>query len=168
MLCINKCNVFRFDEVHFGGFASKYIQNDFFFDVHPPLAKMIIAFTGWISGFKGDFAFSQIGLDYLLPGTLKGIIKGVPYIAMRSCTAVFGALIVPMTYKSLRSWGFSITSSAIVSLFLAFENGFMTQSRFILLDSLLIFFIAFAFTCWSLVESKESQYANFNIQEKCL
>ena len=44
-------------------------------DVHPPLAKMLIALCGWLAGFNGDFDFKDIGKDYLEPG--------VPYVAMR-------------------------------------------------------------------------------------
>jgi dolichyl-phosphate-mannose-protein mannosyltransferase len=43
-----------FDEVHFGGFARKYIIGRFFMDVHPPLAKMLYAVFGWISGYDGE------------------------------------------------------------------------------------------------------------------
>lgn len=51
-----------FDEVHFGGFASKYIKSQFFMDVHPPLAKMLIALTGWLFGLNPSFDFKEIGL----------------------------------------------------------------------------------------------------------
>lgn len=51
-----------FDEVHFGGFASKYVKQRFFMDVHPPLAKLMIAFVAWLAGFKGSFDFKTIGL----------------------------------------------------------------------------------------------------------
>lgn len=51
----------RFDEVHFGGFASKYIRQVFFMDVHPPLAKLLITLSAKIGGFDGNFDFKDIG-----------------------------------------------------------------------------------------------------------
>ena len=50
-----------FDEVHFGGFASKYIKGKFFMDVHPPLAKLLITLAGFVFGYDGHFDFKEIG-----------------------------------------------------------------------------------------------------------
>jgi dolichyl-phosphate-mannose--protein O-mannosyl transferase len=51
----------RFDEVHFGGFAAKYIKQKFFMDVHPPLAKLLITLAAFVGGFDGEFDFKDIG-----------------------------------------------------------------------------------------------------------
>lgn len=51
----------RFDEVHFGGFARKYIKQTFFMDVHPPLAKLLITLAALVGRFDGDFDFKDIG-----------------------------------------------------------------------------------------------------------
>ena len=51
----------RFDEVHFGKFAAKYIKTRYYVDVHPPLAKLLITLMSVLGGFDGDFDFKEIG-----------------------------------------------------------------------------------------------------------
>jgi dolichyl-phosphate-mannose--protein O-mannosyl transferase len=51
----------RFDEVHFGKFASKYIKTQYFVDVHPPLAKLLITLAAFVFGYDGQFDFKDIG-----------------------------------------------------------------------------------------------------------
>ncbi|KAK9468350.1 Dolichyl-phosphate-mannose-protein mannosyltransferase-domain-containing protein [Lipomyces arxii] len=135
-----------FDEVHFGGFASKYIKGRYFMDVHPPLAKMLIALAGYVAGFDGSFDFKEIGKDY--------IENGVPYVAMRMLPATLGVLVVPVAYLTLKAYGVTTTSAALGALLVIFENALTTQSRFILLDSPLVFFTALTAYAW----------VNFNTQ----
>ncbi|EER38702.1 dolichyl-phosphate-mannose-protein mannosyltransferase [Histoplasma capsulatum var. duboisii H88] len=123
-----------FDEVHFGGFATKYINGNFFMDVHPPLAKMLIALVGYLAGFRGDFDFKEIGKDYLEPG--------VPYVAMRMLPAIMGIMAVPTMFLTLKAYGCRTSTASMGALLVTFENGLVTQSRFILLDSPLIIFTA--------------------------
>ncbi|KAF9344941.1 hypothetical protein BGX26_003730 [Mortierella sp. AD094] len=129
-----------FDEVHFGGFASKYINGRFFMDVHPPLAKMLIALMGWLFGLDPSFTFKEIGVDYIEPN--------VPYIPMRALCGVLGVLVVPMAFYTVRNSGHSLHASTLAALLVLFENSIVTQSRLILLDSPLIFFTAFTVLAW--------------------
>lgn len=58
----DKCLLFfRFDEIFYGRFASMYINNIFYFDMHPPLGKMILALAGYIGNFDGGAKFDRIG-----------------------------------------------------------------------------------------------------------
>ncbi|KAI9889524.1 MAG: hypothetical protein M1814_005218 [Vezdaea aestivalis] len=133
-----------FDEVHFGGFASKYIKGKFFMDVHPPLAKLLLTLAGWLAGFDGEFDFKDIGKDYLEPG--------VPYVAMRLIPALCGIATIPTIFLTLKALGCKTTTASLGATLLIFENGLVTQSRLILLDSPLVVFTAFtalAFTCFT-------------------
>ncbi|KAH6887920.1 family 39 glycosyltransferase [Thelonectria olida] len=133
-----------FDEVHFGGFASKYIKGKFFMDVHPPLAKMLIALVGWLAGFNGNFDFKEIGKDYLEPG--------VPYVSMRLFPAICGVLVAPCMFFTLKAVGCRTMTAAMGAGLIIFENGLLTQARLILLDSPLVVataFTALAFSCFT-------------------
>ena len=50
-----------FDEVHFGKFVSSYITGRYYFDIHPPLGKLLIAAAAWYSGYDGRQPFERIG-----------------------------------------------------------------------------------------------------------
>lgn len=133
-----------FDEVHFGGYASKYLRRRFFMDVHPPLAKLLITAAAWITGFGGDFNFGTIGNEYLAtPGKER-----VPYVLMRSVPALFGAAVVPLAYLTMRGLGLRGISALVGASFVALDNAITTQSRLILLDAPLLFFIALSLYAW--------------------
>ncbi|EKM59006.1 glycosyltransferase family 39 protein [Phanerochaete carnosa HHB-10118-sp] len=127
-----------FDEVHFGKFASRYIHSSYFVDVHPPLAKLLITLAGFIFGYDGNFDFKDIAKPY----------ENVPYVAMRLLPALLGIFTVPLSYLTLRALDCRATTALLGSLFITFENGMITQSRHILLDSPLIFFTALTVFFW--------------------
>ncbi|KAI8641886.1 glycosyltransferase family 39 protein [Parasitella parasitica] len=132
-----------FDEVHFGGFATKYINKTFFIDVHPPLAKMMIAWAAMVAGFDGKFEFKRIGRqdsDYLDPK--------VPYVQIRAFCAFYGILVVPISYWSMRACDLSIPTAFLTAILLCYENGLVMNNRLILLDSILLYFTAFTLLMW--------------------
>lgn len=67
---------------------------------------------------------------------------------MRMLPASLGLLLIPLAYLTLRGLQTRPTTALLGALFIMFENGLITQSRFILLDSPLIFFTALSAFCW--------------------
>uniref|UniRef100_A0A1B0EZ56 Protein O-mannosyl-transferase 2 n=1 Tax=Phlebotomus papatasi TaxID=29031 RepID=A0A1B0EZ56_PHLPP len=80
--------VSSWDETHFGKMGSWYINRTFFFDVHPPLGKMLIALSGKLTGYNGTYPFEKPGDKY----------NGTRYEGMRIFCTTLGALIVPITF----------------------------------------------------------------------
>jgi len=75
--------------------------------------------------------------------------ENVPYVAMRFLPAILGVATVPIAYLTLRGLDCRATTALLASLFITFENGMITQSRHILLDSPLIFFTALTTFLWT-------------------
>lgn len=89
-----------FDEVHFGKFASYYLRREYYFDVHPPLGKLILAATGYVNNYDGHYLFDKIGESYAK--------MNVPFVALRLTPAAFGALVPPLAFLTLKESGVGI------------------------------------------------------------
>ncbi|KAK8218162.1 protein O-mannosyl-transferase 1 [Phyllosticta capitalensis] len=129
-----------FDEVHFGKFASYYLQRTYFFDVHPPFGKLLFAFAGWLVGYDGSFLFENIGDSY--------ITNKVPYVAYRAMPATMGALTVPVVFLIMWESGYSLPACITASGLLLLDNAHIGQTRLILLDAGLILSMALSVLCY--------------------
>ncbi|KAJ1331174.1 dolichyl-phosphate-mannose-protein mannosyltransferase [Microdochium nivale] len=129
-----------FDEVHFGKFASHYLERTYFFDVHPPFGKLLFAFVGWLVGYDGHFHFDNIGDSY--------IVNKVPYVAFRALPALLGSLTVSVTYLIMWESGYSLPACIVASGLVLLDNAHIGQTRLILLDATLIFAMACSLLCY--------------------
>uniref|UniRef100_A0A7N6B4G4 Protein O-mannosyl-transferase 2 n=1 Tax=Anabas testudineus TaxID=64144 RepID=A0A7N6B4G4_ANATE len=119
------------DETHFGKMGSYYINRTFFFDVHPPLGKMLIGFAGYMTGYDGTFPFIKPGDKY----------ENHNYWGMRGFCAVLGSFLPIFAYLIVLELSRSHTAALITATLLIFDTGCITISQYILLDPILMFFI---------------------------
>jgi len=127
-----------FDELHYGKYAGLYMQNTFFFDSQPPLGKQLIALAAYLAGFDGSFKFDRIGTPY---------DALVPVSSMRVVPAFFGSLLMPTIYNVMVELGMSHYAGALAAFLAIFDNAMLAQSRYILMEGILMFFGLFGLLC---------------------
>ena len=120
-----------FDEVYFKVYAGDYLTGSYYFDPHPPLGKLLLGGWAWL-----------IRLD---PKVLTG---PDPAVALRVLPALAGALIIPVFFIFLRQLGASRRMATLGGALLLLDNALLVESRFILIDSMLILFGLSAVTCF--------------------
>lgn len=135
-----------FDEVHFGKFISAYFTHEYYFDIHPPLGKMLIAGFAKLCGYTPGFDFDHIGEMFDAKNLL--ILRFLP--------ALFGALLPLVIYLILRQLKISPRFALLGGLFTVFDNALLVESKFILVDSMLIFFGFFSIYLYLLYNSSEN------------
>ncbi|KAF8666734.1 MIR domain [Rhizoctonia solani] len=147
---IGKSDIVVWDEAHFGKFGSHYLKREFYFDVHPPLGKMLVGLAGLLSGYDGTFEFKS-GEKYP---------DSVPFVTMRVMLALFGVAMVPLAWFTAKELRFTNRACHLVTIMTLCDLAWLCISRFILLDSMLLFFTFTTVFC--LTKFVNQQYQSFS------
>lgn len=119
-----------FDEVYFGRFVSDYWHGTYFFDVHPPLSRLLISGLGKLMGLDA------IPTQWLsVGGELDPAMT-----ALRLLPTLAGALLPLVIYLICRNFKLSKAAASAAALIVTFENSLVAHSRFIMQESMLILF----------------------------
>src|SRR5262245_38177421 len=103
-----------FDEIYYERFAGYYITGAFFFDVHPPLGRLLFLATARLLGIGPD-----------------ALIGNSPEPALRVLPALFGTILVPLVFLILRQLGASRRVAALAAVALLLDNALLVMSRVI-------------------------------------
>lgn len=121
-----------FDEFHFGKFVSGYITGGYFFDIHPPLSKLLLALFAYCGGYDGSQKFEKIGEAYAL--------GGAHVFALRALPAIAGGLLVPLMFMLVREMDGSRPAAVLAAGIMLLDGAALVESRLLLTDSLLFLF----------------------------
>ncbi|MBV8466299.1 MAG: phospholipid carrier-dependent glycosyltransferase, partial [Burkholderiales bacterium] len=117
-----------FDEVLVGHFSAQYFSGHYYFDIHPPLTKLIYALMAWLGGMDPSFTFAANGIAY--PGNF--------YLWMRGLPALAGSVLPVLVYALSREMGVQRLWALVAGWLVLFDSALMVESRFILNDILLL------------------------------
>jgi len=117
-------------------------------------------------GFDGQFNFENIGDSYTE--------NHIPFVGMRMLPAILGSLTIPIVYGIMKESGYGTVIAAFSASIVLFgmyghmsaastesisshpDNAHIAQSRLILLDATLIFFLSL--TMYSYVRFRKLRY----------
>ncbi|KEQ68200.1 PMT-domain-containing protein [Aureobasidium namibiae CBS 147.97] len=138
-LNMHESSYVTWDEAHFGPQIGFSLARRFYFDIHPPLGKLLFALCAYVTDFDNTFPF-QPGQAY--PSDLN-------ITSLRWFSACFGALCVPLTYaigRNLQLHGFNVW---LITVMVLCDHSYTTISRFVLLDPILLFFTLLSIKFWT-------------------
>jgi len=135
-----------FDEVHFATYASDYVKGSAFFDIHPPLGKILYAavIAGTATEPLGDTQFVAVR-KYASSSAVDTISTDLtfahfPYVPLRLLSALFGVLLPLVFFWFLRSIGVNRFAALVGVALVVFENAMLVETRLILMNGMYIVF----------------------------
>lgn len=128
------------DEALYEEYVSHYFSGTFYFNLHPPAGKLLLALAARLIGIPGE--------TLAVPD---------PATALRILPALAGALIVPIFWLLLRQVGASRRVAFLGALLLVLDTAMVAVSRLILIDSMLILFMLGAITSYLAARSRSGR-----------
>jgi dolichyl-phosphate-mannose-protein mannosyltransferase len=126
---LNQPDAVVFDEVHFGSFADAYCcSGEYFFDVHPPHGKLLVALGLEFAGYQAGQSFTTIGTP----------LTDVNPLSLRLVPALAGSLIPLMIFAILTQLGASGWAAFLGGWAALFDNALLLQTRVLALEGTLI------------------------------
>ncbi|MEO7617392.1 MAG: phospholipid carrier-dependent glycosyltransferase [Candidatus Saccharibacteria bacterium] len=134
-----------FDEVYFKAFAGHYLDGHYFFDIHPPLGKLILAGWAHICGLSGVTLATTTALP------------------LRLIPALFGITLIPIVWAIIRNLGGSRKAAFLGGFMVLLDNALIVESRFILTDTILLATGLGAILCYLIARKRSGKayYAYF-------
>lgn len=117
-----------FDEVHFGKFASAYYTHQYYFDIHPPLGKLLIAGFGKLFNFHPEYSFANIGQAF----------PDKAYMALRFLPTLAGTILPLIIFLLAMELGLAPLTAFFAGMLTTLDNALLAQSRYMLLDMFLL------------------------------
>ncbi|EAY08084.1 Dolichyl-phosphate-mannose-protein mannosyltransferase, putative [Trichomonas vaginalis G3] len=135
----NNCT---FDETHFGNFTNSYIRQEYFVDIHPPLAKLWISGFSKLQNYTGHTVYNS------------STYTDTDYVELRFCVTSFSSLVPCLSYLSLRILGVSPSNSILSSVLLLCDNSLAAEGKLILTDGILhsVSLISVCCSCYLFVD----------------
>jgi dolichyl-phosphate-mannose--protein O-mannosyl transferase len=135
-----------FDESHFGRFTNQYTARTYFFDIHPPLGKLVFWLMGQAVGYNHPPGQNPAQRPYLgLPSDCKyehiseDYGPECKYVYLRVVSAFHSSLTVMLMYLIGRRWSGHSWGGFLTGGLLLFDMLNHIEGRLILMDVQLIF-----------------------------
>ncbi len=121
------------DEQHFGGFSQDYLHGRYFFDIHPPLGKLIHLAAIRLGGADpGPITPVRAGGDWP---------SGYPHRAGRVATALGGALVPVLLYLLVLALKAPPRAALYAGLLASADSALLATSRFQFIDPFVHLFV---------------------------
>ena len=131
------------DESHFATYAAHYASRTGFYDIHPPLGRLILGAAARLAGVTTPYPFIKIlpwNSGRMFEQVVTAPLGDFPYQTLRLTVAAAGALIPAGVFLLLFSLGAGNATALLGAFFVTFENMLLLHSRLIMLDAFFILF----------------------------